>query len=94
MPFKRIATCCYCGTTANLPKKPVPGRIGCASCGAPLRRIGTPVPVAPAPARLPPRPAPLAPPPHRETRRRKSLFTRVWDKLEDAVEDLIDKVFD
>lgn len=100
MPFARIVTCCYCGTTASLPKKPLPGRLGCASCSAPLRRVGVAA-VADAPTQK--RGAAMAVPimtperpdrAPRKGRRGKPVLARLWDRFEDAVEDVVDEIFD
>jgi hypothetical protein len=112
MPFRRVATCCYCGTSAELPKHPAPGRIGCISCGAPLRRLGV---ATPDPAPIPrgtarhdgPTIAPLMPSGRRgasdprgspvkpaRTKRRKPFAARLWDRLDNLIEDVVDDIFD
>lgn len=103
MPYARIATCCYCGTQAALPSRPVPGRIACDTCGAPLRRLGRAEPAPPQNIsvlhRVVPHPAALHPavPPRVKTKqpkRRKPVLARLWDAAEDMFEDVIDDIFD
>ncbi len=96
MPYTRVATCCYCGTGSVLPKKAVPGRISCPSCGAPLRRLGVAEPAPRAASRVTqavpvPIAAPITP---RRAKQRPSVVARLLDRLEDVIEDVIDEVFD
>ncbi|WP_179380822.1 hypothetical protein [Jannaschia marina] len=88
MPEK-LATCCYCGRRSAL-------RMGdhtlvCGSCGAPLRDMK---PLRPAQARAVARHAP-DPKPHKmrkpkRPKKRKSLMKRLFDEIEDVVEDIFD----
>ncbi|MCF6445200.1 hypothetical protein [Nereida sp. MMG025] len=107
MPAQKIATCCYCGTRAALVLKGQDRHeLSCSNCGAPLhdlkmlpkadlgqkRELIRPNPVRTDPDRY------VKKPKAKKGKRRKSTFKRflskAWDRIEDAVEDVVDEIFD
>ena len=94
MPTTKIATCCYCGTRAALVLRgDTRHELACSACGAPLHemkmlRIDHPHDHY-RPAKPPKKPKPLKSP-KPPKRRRKSLKSKIFDELWDAVEDIFD----
>ena len=99
MAATKIATCCYCGTKAALVLRGKDKHeLTCSNCGAPLRAMkmlpaaataNHPIdrPVRPAPQRQQTRP-------QKKQKKRKSFKRKVLSNIWDAIEDVVDEVFD
>ncbi len=101
MPANKIATCCYCGTRSVLRLR---GKhqheLSCANCGAPLRALKN---LPREQINAPTKPAPPVKhvtadkrrkKPKRSMPSRRRLFAKMWDELEDVIEDAFEELFD
>ncbi|MCA0905311.1 hypothetical protein LCM27_02745 [Ruegeria marisrubri] len=88
----KIATCCYCGTRAALVLRGKERHeLSCSSCGAPLHDLKMLPKRKAAPAKTVRSAVSHAP--LRKTRRKKkkkSMFSRVFDEAWDVIEDIFD----
>lgn len=92
---ERIVTCCYCGRHAELAD--VGHGLGCASCGAPLRRMKALRPaqaraVASHPANDVARPMPSGKRGKKRPKKKKSkgFFAEFLEEVFDEIEDIFD----
>ncbi|NOD74708.1 MULTISPECIES: hypothetical protein [unclassified Ruegeria] len=88
----KIATCCYCGTRAALVLKGKERHeLSCSSCGAPLHDLKM-LPKRKAEKTKPARPAVshVVPPKAKRKKKKKSMFSRVFDEAWDVIEDIFD----
>ena len=100
MPATKIATCCYCGTKAALVLKTGKRReLTCTRCGAPLHAMK----MFPAKRRSDQKSDPttrqrvqsyhageMRRPKRKKASKRKKVFSKLWD----VVEDVVDEIFD
>ncbi|WP_170769182.1 hypothetical protein [Ruegeria lacuscaerulensis] len=84
----KIATCCYCGTRAALVLKGKQRHeLSCSSCGAPLHDLKM------VPKRKLPEPKPdrrYEKPRKAKKKKKKGVFSRVFDEAWDVIEDIFD----
>ncbi|MEM6488364.1 MAG: hypothetical protein AAF677_08865 [Pseudomonadota bacterium] len=106
---ERLLICCYCGARSILPAKGA-RRLVCLGCGAPIRQIAPLAPgpgrktkpgkrgKRPAVPHAADRPDHIRnadrPARRKKGKRRKTGFTRLWDTLEDLVEDTLEEAVD
>lgn len=86
---ERLATCCYCGRRAALRIKD--HALACGSCGAPLRNMK---PLRLEPARAIAKHAPTQQPHKMPKKKRPKKRKSIWKRLSDSVEDVFDEIED
>lgn len=89
-PLRAEVTCCYCGSRAALVLTgAVRHELSCASCGAPLRSLKN---LKAGPDRAVGKPSKTGAPPRKARRKgkRRVRWSRIWDGLEDVVEEIFD----